>query len=92
MKQVISTFSVLSLTNEVEKLAGDYVRHGAIPDNYREDAYHISIAVISEMDILLSWNFRHIVKRKTRDVVKMVNTLNRLGQIEIMTPAELVED
>ena len=47
-------------------------------------------AVANEMDALLSWNFKHIVRRKTRDIVKMVNTFNRLGQIEIMTPAELL--
>jgi hypothetical protein len=44
---------------------------------YAEDAYHIAIADIHEMDFLLSWNFKHIVRRKTRDIVKMVNTLNR---------------
>jgi len=46
--------------------------------------------VLSGMDYLLSWNFRHIVRRKTKDVVRMVNTLNGVSQIEIMTPAELL--
>jgi len=30
------------------------------------------------------------VRRKTRDIVRMVNTLNNLRQIEIMAPAELL--
>jgi len=42
------------------------------------------------MDCLLSWNFKHIVRRKTRDIVRMVNSLNNLKSIEIMTPAELL--
>jgi len=92
MMRTISIIPVLSPGADVEGLASQYVDHGAIPDNYREDAYHISIAVLNEMDFLLSWNFKHIVKRKTRDIVKMVNTLNRLRQIEIVTPAELLED
>jgi len=37
--------------------------------SYSEDAYHIAITVINEVDYLLSWNFKHIVR--------MVNTLNK---------------
>lgn len=90
MKEAVSQFSVFSITDDVEWLANEYVHHGAVPENYPEDAYHIAIAVINEVDFLLSWNFKHIVRRKTRDIVKMVNTLNRFRQIEIMTPAELL--
>jgi predicted nucleic acid-binding protein len=90
MRGTISQFSILPLTNDVEWLANEYVRYGAVPEGYPEDAYHIAIAVINDMDCVLSWNFRHIVRRKTRDVVRMVNTLNGLRQIEIITPAELL--
>jgi predicted nucleic acid-binding protein len=90
MKEAVAGFSVLPLTDDVEGIASEYIRHGAVPAGYREDAYHIAIAVIHEMSCLLSWNFRHIVRRKTREIVRMVNTLNNLSQIEIMTPAELL--
>jgi len=58
--------------------------------SYFEDAYHISVAVLNEMDYLLSWNFRHIVREKTRDIVRMVNTLRNLKHVEIITPGELL--
>lgn len=90
MRDTISEFSLLPLTADVERITSEYIRHGAVPEGYPEDAYHIAIAVISEVDYLLSWNFKHIVRRKTRDIVRMVNTLNNLRQIEIMTPAELL--
>ncbi|MCW3133986.1 MAG: hypothetical protein N2V78_06640 [Methanophagales archaeon] len=90
MKDAVSRFSVLSLTDDVEWIASEYIRYGAVPEGYLEDAYHIAIAVINEMDYRLSWNFKHIVRRKTRDIVRMANTLNNLRQIEIMTPAELL--
>ena len=90
MRGMKSQFSLLSVTDEVEWLAKEYVRYGAVPESYPEDAYHIAIAVINEMDYLLSWNFRHIVRRKTKDIIRMVNTLNRLRQIEIMTAGELL--
>jgi len=90
MKEVVSHFSVITLTDDIEWLANEYVRYGAVPESYPEDASHIAVAVINNMDFLLSWNFKHIVRRKTRDIVKMVNTLNNLRHIEILTPAELL--
>jgi len=90
IKDVIQLFPVFYLTGEVEWLANQYIRYGAVPENYPEDSYHIAVAVINEVDYLLSWNFRHIVRAKTKDIVRMVNTLNNFKQIEIMTPAELL--
>ncbi|MFB0562922.1 MAG: type II toxin-antitoxin system VapC family toxin [Candidatus Lokiarchaeia archaeon] len=90
MREKISQFSVLSLTDDVEWLAKEYIRYGAVPESYPEDAYHIAVAVLNEMDFLLSWNFKHIVRIKTKDIVRMVNTLNNLRQIVIITPAELL--
>ncbi len=49
-----------------------------------------AVAIINEMDFLLSWNFRHLVRKKTKDIVRMISTLNNLRQIEIITPAELL--
>ena len=90
MKEVALQFTSLPLTDDVKGLADEYVRYGAVPESYLEDAYHIAVAVINEMDCILSWNFRHIVRLKTRDIVKMVNTVNAFRHIEIMPPAELL--
>ncbi len=90
MKQLIKGFSVLEISESVEELAKEYVKYGAIPESYPEDAYHIAIAVLKEMDYLLSWNFRHIVRKRTKDIVRMVNTLRNLKQVEIIAPGELL--
>lgn len=90
MKNTVSHFLLLSSTGDVERLSKKYIQYDAVPEKYAEDAFHIAIAVVNEMDFLLSWNFKHIVRRKTRDIVRMVNTLNRFKHIEIMTPAELL--
>jgi hypothetical protein len=82
---------ILPLSDEIETLASLYIDYRAIPEIYFDDALHIAAAVINEMDYLLSWNFKHLVKIKTRDIVRMVNTLNKYSQIEIITPAELLE-
>lgn len=79
MREPASKFSMLSMTDDAESLAREYIRYGAVPKDYAEDAYHIAIAVTNGMDYLLSWNFKHIVRKRTRDIVRMVNTLNKFG-------------
>ena len=90
MRERVSPFTVLPVTKNIRDLANDYIMHGAVPKKYIEDAYHIAIAVSNDMDFLLSWNFEHIVRRKTKDIVRMVNTLHGIRQVEILTPAELL--
>jgi len=90
MKETLSGFRTLPPMNDVEALAKEYIKMGAIPKEYEEDAYHISVAVLNDMDFILSWNFRHIVRNKTRNIVRAVNSMKNLRTIEIMTPAELL--
>ena len=90
MKQIIKDFSVLEINESVEELAKECVNYGAVPESYQEDAYHIAVAILNEMDYLISWNFRHIVRRITKDIVRMISTLRNLKQVEITTPGELL--
>ncbi len=90
MQKEISEIEVLPSDEMVQHLTEEYIRYEAISNNYIEDAYHIAVAVVNNLDIVVSWNFRHIVRRKTKDIVAMVNTKNNFKHIEIMTPAELL--
>jgi predicted nucleic acid-binding protein len=90
MQNFIEKFNILPVKDELDDLINQYISYKAVPKKYKEDAYHIALAVLYEMDYLLSWNFRHIVRKKTRDIVKMISTINRLPEIEIITPAELL--
>ncbi|MBY9019340.1 MAG: PIN domain nuclease, partial [Candidatus Lokiarchaeota archaeon] len=74
----------------IEEIADEIILSGAINQSYLEDAFHIATAIMNEMDYLLSWNFRHIVRKKTKDIIRMITTINNLRQIEIVTPAELL--
>jgi len=90
LRETAISFKHLSIDEESRELASKYVRHGAIPSDYLEDAMHISIATINELDYLLSWNFEHIVRVKTRRIVNRVNASLGYRDLEIATPAELI--
>ncbi len=64
---------ILELTAEASRLASVYVREGVIPTHKLEDAQHIAIAVCNQMDVLLSWNFKHLANLHKQIAVRSVN-------------------
>lgn len=82
-------FTVISLTDEMRELAKLYVREGVAPSRYFADAVHIAAAVLGGADILVSWNFKHLVKRSTRLLVNYINANQGLRTIEILAPPEV---
>ncbi|MEW5936960.1 MAG: type II toxin-antitoxin system VapC family toxin [Candidatus Thermoplasmatota archaeon] len=82
-------FRVLKVDKETERLAEEYIERGILPNRYMNDALHIAAASKNKIDILVSWNFRHIVKRKTRLQVNLVNSLLGYGHVDLIAPPEL---
>ncbi|WP_237699082.1 type II toxin-antitoxin system VapC family toxin [Caldicellulosiruptor kronotskyensis] len=68
-------FNQVNLNEQVIELAKKYVKEGVISGKFFEDALHIAAATIYQCDILVSWNFKHIVKVKT---IQGVNRINKL--------------
>jgi len=87
LRDFASRFSSLPIEAESRKLAEEHIAEGAIGSDYPEDSLHIAIATLNEMDYILSWNFRHIVRMKTRRVVDIVNLIRGYSDIEIVSPA-----
>jgi predicted nucleic acid-binding protein len=82
---------LLEVDVEAEELAERYIKEDIIPVRYRSDALHIAVAVINGIEAIVSWNFEHIVKLKTRVMVNGVNRLLGYHEIEICSPEEVVE-
>jgi hypothetical protein len=61
------------LDAESIELAGTYIDRGILSSNYRDDARHIAMATVADVDILVSWNFRHIVHF---DKIRQFNAVN----------------
>ena len=85
-------FEPLRLDESAQELAERYIDHGIIPDKYEDDAFHIAIASVNDLDVILSWNFEHIVKLKTKREVVAVNLLMGYKAIDIYSPLEVAEN
>jgi hypothetical protein len=89
MLEKVSTFTVLPITDNAQALANRYVENDIFPEKYSDDALHTAIASSNQIGILLSWNFTHLVKIKTRRMVALINTMHNYNPVEIITPPEL---
>jgi len=56
----------VNISTEVENLTQVYINEGLIPEKYENDALLIALTSVYSLDILVSWNFKHLVKKKTR--------------------------
>ncbi len=81
---------VLPLDQECEDLADRYVKHKIIPLKYRDDAVHIAIAIINRVDVIITWNLKHMVKLKTIHAVNFINKELGYNEIDIRTPREVL--
>ena len=84
-----SGFTVLETNKDAFALASEYVALGVFPEKYFDDALHVAIATLNNIGILLSWNFAHLVKVKTRRMVAFVNAGKNFLPVEIISPPEL---
>ncbi|MCH8069579.1 MAG: type II toxin-antitoxin system VapC family toxin [Candidatus Marinimicrobia bacterium] len=64
---------ILTLTEEADLLARIYIKEKIIPPRKIEDAQHIAIATCHLMDLLLSWNFKHLANINIQIKVKVIN-------------------
>jgi hypothetical protein len=80
---------LLMLSDQAERLAVRYLERDVIPARFEADGLHIAVATVAEVDLLVSWNFRHIVRF---DRIRMFNSVNREAgykEIEIYSPREV---
>lgn len=84
--------TILPTSEEASELVAELIRSGAVPAKYDSDAAHIAIAVVANMDILLSWNFKHIVRSKTRALVAAASHVAGYKEMEIACPEEVIYD
>jgi len=92
--QLIKNFKIVNLeiTAEVKNLANKYLKNKIISDKFEDDAMHIALAVVNKIDLIISWNFKHMVNVRVNREVNGVNLMEGYKEIEIRTPLEVKEN
>jgi predicted nucleic acid-binding protein len=93
MFSLIEQYSMITLpvTDEARRLANIYITEGVIPEKYPTDALHIALSTVNDLDYIVSYNFRHIVKLKTVTMTESINIRENYKRIGIFSPTEVIE-
>ncbi len=78
------------LNDEARGLARHYIEEGVVSEGYLVDAQHIAIATVSRVDVLVSWNFKHIVNLSKIRLYNSVNLKYGYPLLEIRSPREVL--
>ena len=75
----------------VEELADAYLERGIVGPGSRADAMHVALATVGRVDVLVSWNFKHIVNVGRIRRFNAVNVEHGHAMLEIRTPKEVLD-
>jgi len=81
---------ILLVNDEVIDLAKEYIRENVVGETSFEDCIHIALATVNEIDILVSWNFKHIVNIHRIRGYNAINIKNGYSHLEIRSPKDII--
>lgn len=81
----------VDLTEEAAALAQEYLKAGVVTRRQFVDAQHIAVATLNRVDVLVSWNFKHIVNLTRIQGYNAVNLRQGHPLLEIRTPVEVIQ-
>lgn len=81
----------MKATTESDGLAEQYIAEKVVGLTSLADCQHIAIATLNMADVLVSWNFQHIVNLRRIRGYNSVNLKAGLHTLEIRSPKELME-
>ena len=79
----------LRVTPEADALAATYIERGALTQRMLPDVLHIANAAIAQVDVLVSWNFKHVVNVQRIRTFNEVNREMGYGPLDIRSPREV---
>ena len=93
MLNLISQYkiTILEIDQRAYDLSEIYVEMGIIPQKFRIDGIHIAMAAIHNMDCIVSLNFHHINKLKTKITTEVIHRMKGYNNPFICTPMEVID-
>jgi predicted nucleic acid-binding protein len=84
-----SSLERVALDDDVQSLAEAYIEAGVLTPTHDSDALHVAAATIARADVIVSWNFRHMVNYDRIRKFNEVNATEGYSAIEIRSPLEM---
>ena len=84
------TLEIIFVNDEAVKLARRYIDENVVGKTSFDDCVHIALATIHKVDILVSWNFKHIVNIYRIRGYNSVNLRSGYQTLEIRSPKDII--
>jgi len=81
----------LSVTEQTYNLHNAYLTAAVLSENSADDALHVTHATAARADVIVSWNFKHLVNPTRIRGFNAVNAVQGHGPVVIMTPQDLTK-
>ena len=78
------------ISQECLELRERYLEQGIVSRKYVDDALHVAVATVSECDMIVSWNFKHIVHFEKISLYNAINRIHGYREIFINSPSEVI--
>ena len=82
----------VNITEETEEIANEIIKEGILNPKSFDDCLHIASAIISDCNIIISWNFKHMVNVDTINGVRKITFAKRSNNIDIYAPYVLLSE
>ena len=76
---------------EIVELRDSYIEAGVVGPGSMEDAEHVAAASVADVDMMISWNFKHIVHFERINGHHGVNLICGYKPVNIYSPREVIE-
>ena len=87
--ELLASLPVLDADDEARSLAKELVQAGLLPVGALSDATHIAIATLNEVEVLVTWNCRHLANPHLLRKLRVFMTARGLELPEVCTPTEM---
>ena len=84
--------NILNTSSKIRRLGELYIERGIIPASHLFDSLHVALASVYELDCIVSYNFHHINRNKTRIMTANINKEEGYGGIMIITAEEVLDN
>lgn len=89
-QEFLPTAQLLDIGPDSLELQQAYIAEGILSEKWYDDALHVALATVAECNVIVSWNFKHIVNFRKIPLFNAVNVLKGYRQIAIHSPLEVI--
>ncbi|MEK8017141.1 MAG: type II toxin-antitoxin system VapC family toxin [Candidatus Parabeggiatoa sp.] len=80
----------IAISEESLQLRQAYLDAGIVTPKYTTDALHVALATVAGCQLIVSWNFKHIVHFQKIPLYRAINTVKGYTEINIYSPPEVI--